>query len=558
MPGQLLERILCSRGLTTHSARQAFLRPDYDAHQHDPFLLPGMHQAVDRLVQARAQGEAIVVYGDYDIDGLSATALLLDAFASFGFAPVQAFIPNRFVEGYGMTMGAVDKVAAMGAKLIVTVDCGSLCHQEIAYAKERYGIDTIVTDHHNVAPTRPPAIATVNPKYDDHQYPFRDLCGAGVAFKLVQALQTVLPGLPAGYEKWLLDLVALGTVCDIVTLTNENRANVYWGLEVLKKQRRTGLKALMAVSGIDPRSVNARSLGFGLGPRMNAAGRLDTAEHALHMLMAQDGMEALVASNKLEELNQRRRQIQDEIFAQACQQAERYAADPVLVVSQPGWNHGVIGIVASKLVERYKKPTFILGVRGQEATGSARSFGEFSAADAVRAADDIIMRGGGHAAAAGVTLATQQIDAFRQRVNEYYDSLGLRDQTRHLLPQADVTVPDFSEIDEALVAGIAQMEPFGNGNPEPVLRIPAATVVAMRQMGSDGQHVKLTLEDSTGRCLQMLAFQAPSEYFCQPGQRVAAWFSPMLNEWRGSRTVEGRLQHIEPIEQSELVGEAGS
>lgn len=556
MPGQLLERILCSRGLTTHSARQAFLRPDYDAHQYDPFLLPGMHQAVDRLVQARAQGEAIVVYGDYDIDGLSATALLLDAFASFGFAAVQAFIPNRFVEGYGMTMGAVDKVAAMGAKLIVTVDCGSLCHEEIAYAKERYGIDTIVTDHHNVAPTRPPAIATVNPKYDDHHYPFRDLCGAGVAFKLVQALQTKLPGLPAGHEKWLLDLVALGTVCDIVTLTNENRANVYWGLEVLKKQRRTGLKALMAVSGIDPRSVNARSLGFGLGPRMNAAGRLDTAEHALHMLMATDGMEALVASNKLEELNQRRRQIQDEIFAQACQQAERYAADPVLVVSQPGWNHGVIGIVASKLVERYKKPTFILGVRGQEATGSARSFGEFSAADAVRAADDIILRGGGHAAAAGVTLAAPQIEAFRQRVNEYYDSLGLRDQTRHLLPQADVTVPDFSEIDEALVAGIAQMEPFGNGNPEPVLRIPAATVVAMRQMGSDGQHVKLTLEDSTGRCLQMLAFQAPSEYFCQPGQRVAAWFSPMLNEWRGSRTVEGRLQHIEPIEHSELVDEA--
>ena len=548
MPGQLLERILCSRGLTTHTARQAFLHPDYDAHQHDPFLLPGMRHAVERLVQAHAQGEAIVVYGDYDIDGLSATALLLDAFVSFGFQNVRAFIPNRFVEGYGMTMGAVDKVAAMGAKLIVTVDCGSLCHQEIAYAKERYGIDTVVTDHHNVAPTRPPAIATVNPKYDDHQYPFRDLCGAGVAFKLVQALQTKLPGLAPGHEKWLLDLVALGTVCDIVTLTNENRANVYWGLEVLKKQRRTGLKALMAVSGIDPRSVNARSLGFGLGPRMNAAGRLDTAEHALHMLMAADGMEALAASNKLEELNQRRRQIQDEIFAEACQQVEEDASSRVLVVAQQGWNHGVIGIVASKLVERYQKPTFILGVRGQEATGSARSFGDFSAADAVRAADDIIMRGGGHAAAAGVTLATQQIDAFRQRVNEYYDSLGLRDQTRHLLPQADVTVPDFGEIDEALVAGIAQMEPFGNGNPEPVLHIPVATVVAMRQMGSDGQHVKLTLEDSTGRCLQMLAFQAPSEYFCQPGQRVAAWFSPMVNEWRGSRTVEGRLQHIELVD----------
>ena len=549
MPGQLLERILCSRGLTTHTARQAFLHPDYDAHQHDPFLLPGMHHAVERLVQAHAQGEAIVVYGDYDIDGLSATALLLDAFASFGFAAVQAFIPNRFVEGYGMTKGAVDKVAAMGAKLIVTVDCGSLCHQEIAYAKERYGIDTVVTDHHNVAPTRPPAVATVNPKYDDHRYPFRDLCGAGVAFKLVQALQTKLPGLAPGHEKWLLDLVALGTVCDIVTLTNENRANVYWGLEVLKKQRRTGLKALMAVSGIEPRSVNARSLGFGLGPRMNAAGRLDTAEHALHMLMATDGMEALAASNKLEELNQRRRQIQDEIFAQACQQAEDDASSRVLVVAQQGWNHGVIGIVASKLMERYKKPTFILGVRGQEATGSARSFGDFSAADAVRAADDIIMRGGGHAAAAGVTLATQQIDAFRQRVNEYYDSLGLRDQTRHLLPQADVVIDDLSEVTEQLVADIARLEPFGNGNPEPVLQLRRGTVSQVRHMGSDGQHIKLTVQDGQGTALQLLAFNAPPNFVRQPGDVISAWFQPTINDWRGMRSVEGRLLHVELVDE---------
>ena len=205
----LFAQILAARGLHGAAAEE-FLHPDYDA-KPDPFLLSQMQTAVDRLVQAHQRRETIVIYGDYDIDGLSATALLLDAFASFGFATVQAFIPNRFVEGYGMTKGAVDKVAAMGAQLIVTVDCGSLCHEEIAYAKERYGIDTVVTDHHNIAPTRPPAIATVNPKYDDHHYPFRDLCGAGVAFKLVQALQTVLPGLPAGYEKWLLDLVALGT-----------------------------------------------------------------------------------------------------------------------------------------------------------------------------------------------------------------------------------------------------------------------------------------------------------------------------------------------------------
>lgn len=539
----LFERILTARGLTTRAARQAFLQPDYTAVKHDPFLLPDMNKAVARLKQAREQGEKIVIYGDYDIDGLSATALLLDAFGKFGFEDVDAFIPNRFVEGYGMTMGAVDKVRDMGVDLIVTVDTGSLCHAEIAYAAS-LGIDTVVTDHHNVAETPPPSVAAVNPKFPGHTYPFRDLCGAGVAFKLVQALQTELDGLPDGYEKWLLDLVALGTVCDIVTLADENRANVYWGLEVLKKQQRPGLKALMAVAGIEPEQVNARYLGFGLGPRMNAAGRLETAQHALDMLVARDGLVALEASEKLEELNVKRRSIQDAIFEEACVQAEQLADDRVLVVSSDGWNHGVIGIVASKLVEKYKKPVFIIGERGEEATGSARSFGDFSAADAVRAADDIIIKGGGHGAAAGVTLETEKIGDFRRRVNEFYDSLQLTNQERYLLPRADVEIDDFSEIDEELVANLAKMEPFGNGNPEPVLKITRASVLSMRRMGADGQHVKLVLRDKNGKVLQVLAFNAPEEFFREPGDEVVAWFQPTVNEWQGVRTVEGRLLHI--------------
>jgi len=539
----LFEQILTARGLTTRAAREAFLQPDYVAVKHDPFLLPDMKKAVARLKQAREQGEKIVIYGDYDIDGLSATALLLDAFGKFGFEDVDAFIPNRFVEGYGMTMGAVDKVRDMGADLIVTVDTGSLCHAEIAYAAS-LGIDTVVTDHHNVAETPPPSVAAVNPKFPGHTYPFRDLCGAGVAFKLVQALQTELDGLPDGYEKWLLDLVALGTVCDIVTLADENRANVYWGLEVLKKQQRPGLKALMAVAGVEPEQVNARHLGFGLGPRMNAAGRLETAQHALDMLVARDGLAALEASEKLEELNVKRRGIQDAIFEEACEQAEELADDRVLVVSSDGWNHGVIGIVASKLVEKYKKPVFIIGERGEEATGSARSFGDFSAADAVRAADDIIIKGGGHGAAAGVTLATERINDFRRRVNEFYDSLQLINQERYLLPRADVEIDDFSEIDEELVENLARMEPFGNGNPEPVVKITTAIVLSARRMGADGQHVKLALRDKNGKVLQMLAFNAPEEFFREPGDEVTAWFQPTINEWQGVRTVEGRLVHV--------------
>lgn len=543
----LFAQILAARGLHGVAAEE-FLHPDYDA-KPDPFLLSQMQMAVDRLVQAHQRRETIVIYGDYDIDGLSATALLLDAFASFGFAAVEAFIPNRFVEGYGMTKGAVDKVAAMGAQLIVTVDCGSLCHEEIAYAKERYGIDTVVTDHHNIAPTRPPAIATVNPKYDDHHYPFRDLCGAGVAFKLVQALQTVLPGLPAGYEKWLLDLVALGTVCDIVSLQNENRANVYWGIEVLKKQRRPGLKALLAVAGVQPAQITARTLGFGLGPRMNAAGRLASAEYALDMLRARDGLAALEAAQQLDRFNTERKAIQQAIYDEACQQAERYAADPVLVVSQQGWNHGVIGIVASKLVEAYHKPVFIIGERGETATGSARSFGDFSAERAVRAADDVILRGGGHAAAAGVTLETRQIATFRQRVNDYYRSLHLSDQTHYLLPQADVVIDDLSEVTEQLVADIARLEPFGNGNPEPVLQLRRGTVSQVRHMGSDRQHIKLTVQDGQGTALQLLAFNTPPNFVRQPGDVISAWFQPTINDWRGMRSVEGRLLHVELVDE---------
>ena len=326
----VFEDILTARGLTGR-ARDAFLSPSYDA-KHDPYLLPDMEKAVERLVRAHETQEKITIYGDYDIDGLTATTVLLDAFESFGFTNVDAFIPNRFVEGYGLTVDAVERIAANGATLIVTVDCGSLSEKEIIRAAE-LGVDVVVTDHHNVAPVQPPAVAVINPKrllidhpdsYENFQlqddkniYPFVDLAGVGVAFKLVQALQPRLAGLPDGQEKWLLDLVALGTVCDIVTLVDENRANVYWGLKVMAKTKRPGLRALMAVSGVEPKNVNARSLGFGLGPRMNAAGRLETAQYALDMLRAPDEVTALEKAGLLDEMNRARRAEQDAIYKEA-------------------------------------------------------------------------------------------------------------------------------------------------------------------------------------------------------------------------------------------------
>ena len=571
----LFDRILQSRGLSDLGSRDEFLNPVYEDFKHDPFLLPDMNNAVERLVAARENQDKITIYGDYDIDGLTASTVLIDAFESFGFEKVDIYIPNRFVEGYGLTVEAVEKIAATGAQLIVTVDCGSLSEKEIIRAKE-LGVDVIVTDHHNVAPVQPPAVAVINPKrllqdypdaYDGYTlrkqfrvqdvadregrtvpgsglYPFLDLAGVGVAFKLVQALQTRLEGLPTGQEKWLLDLVALGTVCDVVTLVDENRANVYWGLKVMAKTRRSGLRALMAVAGVEPEKVSARSLGFGLGPRMNAAGRLETAQYALDMLRSTDKSTALRSSQLLDEMNRDRRADQDQILEEAIVQAEKYVDDPVLVVSSPGWSHGIIGIVAAKLLEKYKKPTFVLEEMGKEAKGSARSYGDFSAADAIRAADDIITKGGGHKLAAGVTLPTKNIGAFRGRVNEFYASLELRGQAELLLPKADAEA-SFGEVGETLVAQINQLEPFGNGNPQPILKSVGVKVVGLRRMGSDAQHVKLDLRDLQGRTLQMLAFNAPEHFFVEVGTLVSVWYQPDINEWNGRRTLEGRLLHLE-------------
>ena len=542
----LFEKILASRNIDKDKLN-SFLSPDYDLEKGDPYLLPDMQKAVDRIKIAYEKGEKIVIYGDYDVDGISATALLLDAFESFGLKDIQSFIPNRFVEGYGMTIGAVDKIKSMDANLIITVDCGSLCHNEISYANS-LGIDTVVTDHHNVAETPPPAVAAVNPRFGGHLYPFSDLAGVGVAFKLVQALQKELDGLPEGYEKWLLDLVALGTVCDIVKLTGENRANVYWGIEVMKKQRRTGLKALMAVANIDKADISAKTLGFVFGPRINAAGRMETASLALDMLISKNSDDALNKANYIDDLNSHRRQMQNDIFKEACKIALDYKDDDVLVINGKNWNHGIIGIVAAKILEKFKKPVYILAENDNgETKGSARSFGDFSAADAVRAADDIIIKGGGHAAAAGVTLKNDKISDFRKHVNEFYNSLQLNNQERYLLPKADVEIDDFSEINEDLVGKIATMEPFGNGNPEPVIKITAADIVNVQHMGTDGQHIKLSARDSDGIVIRMLAFNAPENFLCKPGDTASIWFRPVINEWQGIRSVEGELLHLQLV-----------
>lgn len=385
----------------------------------------------------------------------------------------------------------------------------------------------------------------INP-LTSNSYPFLDLAGVGVAFKLVQALQTKLSGLEPGQEKWLLDLVALGTVCDVVTLVDENRANVRWGLEVLRKTRRPGLRALMAVARVKPSEVDARSLGFVLGPRLNASGRLETAQLSLDLLTATDPARALEIAEQLEAMNQERRADQDRIFRHAIDKAAARARDHVLIVSDPSWSHGIIGIVAAKLLERYHKPTFVLQeLDDGTAKGSARSFGDFSAVEGIRATEQHLIKGGGHKLAAGVTLKAEMIDTWRAAMNEYYKALRLSDQLHYLLPNADITLKGFADFTEQLIHDIARLEPYGNGNPSPVFNVAPVEVIGRRTMGDRGQHVKYTLADQHDKSFHVVAFNKSDEFTADIGDRVAVWLELTVNEWQGRRTVEGRLLRLE-------------
>ena len=348
------------------------MNPEYSK-LADPRLLPDIKKAVKRLTEAKLKGQKVGIYGDYDLDGISATALLSQAFEAFGINSV-GFIPDRFAEGYGMSQSGVDDLKKSGVELIVTVDCGSRSHQEIKYASS-IGIDCIVTDHHEID-ALPPALAVVNPKRTDSKYPFRERAGAGVAFGLVQALRlSGLTGVGVGQEKWLLDLVALATVSDVVPLVGENRTLVHFGLKVLSKTKRPGLKALLSVAGST--EIDEETVSYQLGPRLNAAGRLEHAKLSLELLMTKSTSEAQKIAQELNNLNSQRRSQQEEIY-KACHKLAKASLNPVLVLADKKWSHGINGIVASKLVENFSKPALVMQHLEDGLTkGSARSFAAF-------------------------------------------------------------------------------------------------------------------------------------------------------------------------------------
>ena len=617
----LLRELLSRRGYETDEQIEDFLNPDFAKTCYDPNLFEGMHEAVSRICAAKKRSEKITIYGDYDIDGMTATVILWESLRCFGL-DCDTYTPDRFTEGYGLNKDAISQIAEAGAKLIITVDNGTLSFDEIDFAKT-LGVDVIITDHHtphfadenNAKLHLPNAVAVINPKlqpalnpekYDDKfrlkkefreekLYPFCDPCGAGTAFILVRALQkeslktaekfAKSPGkylipLADGQEKWLLDLVALGTVCDIVGLVDENRNNVKWGIEVMKRTRRPGIRALLAVAGVKISEVNSETLGFVLGPRLNAAGRMETAEYALELLKLHDvstaGFSRKIGSNGLEEeakteadvnsralelatkldlLNKNRRKIQDNVFVKASQKIEEnFRENSVLVVDGDNWHEGIIGIVAAKILEKYSKPTIVLA-RGEDgfAKGSGRSFGEFSMAAVIHASDKIIERGGGHLAAGGLTVKNEKIKEFRENVQIFYSGLNLENQEKWLVPEADLALENFSEINQNLLDQIEKMQPFGHANESPVVEFKNLKIVARRLMGQDKSHVKYTFADKKGRQFQAIAFSSADKYrletYDENGgeNRVNIRVNLAKNEWNGRVSVEGRLLFMEKV-----------
>ncbi len=538
---KLLKALLAKRGILD-SEISSFLNPRYEVvESNDPYLLPDMQKAVDRLEIAYLNQEHILIFGDYDVDGVTSTALLLDGFNKLGFKNISYQLPNRFKHGYGMNGSIIESIAPR-PDLIVTVDCGSLNHSEVKLARS-LDIDVIITDHHNVAEIQPDAVAVINPKRKENLYPNRDLAGVGVAFNLIRALNMRLGTIPSGQEKWLLDLVSFGTIADMMDLRGENRVLTHFGLKVLNQTKRLGLREMLLQAKIEPGTADSSTIGFVLGPRFNAAGRLESADLALNVLTAKNSIEAKDAVDRLEYLNQKRRAIQDRIFDEASQKAD-VERQNVLVLSNRDWHEGVVGIVASKILEKYHRPTFILEINGDIAKGSARSSGNFSIYKAISESKDLIISGGGHDFAGGVKIETTKINEFKQRLNSYYDSLEITDDAKNFIAEPDLVLDDFSELTLDFYNELVKMEPFGTGNPEPVFQVSRVTIDKIWHLGKDLQHLKLKVLDSDRRVMTFLLFSDAKSYSLKTGDKISIVFNLVLNSWQGKKDLEGKIISI--------------
>ena len=535
---KIFTQLVEARGLSPD-----FLKPKYE-NLASPDELPDMKKALKRIEKAIKNREKVLVYGDYDVDGVTASTLMEQALKMAGLTEVEIMLPDRFVDGYGMSERLINRAKKDQITLVITVDCGSRNH-EIIDKLNQAKIDTIITDHHECEKTIPEAAAVINPHRYDYHGPeeLKDLAGVGVAFKLAQGL--VKTGkIKEGQEKWLLDLVLLGTICDSMVLSKENRILTYFGKIVLEKTRRKGLLELMKNAGV--KQITSESIGFQIGPRLNAAGRLDTAKIALDLLRATSSTEAAKLARKLEELNKKRRDEQRAAVKEITKRYEEHPIDTPVIVETGDYHEGVLCIIAGRLVETYHKPTFVLAeVEKGIFKGSGRSFGDFNLADALLETKDIIEGGGGHAAAAGVQIKQENLYKFYEKINDYYKSLKLKNQERFLKTSADLDIEDLKDFNLELLEDLKTLEPFGPGNEEPIFCLKQAQIIEKKAMGEDQNHLRLDLKKGQ-KTIKSVAFFAPKDWFSlYEDEKYNFLIKPTENEWNGVRSIEARLIDIE-------------
>jgi len=536
---RLLAKVFVSRGILDSGYVKSFLHPDLER-MHDPFLMDGMASAVGRITQAVDNHEKILIFGDYDVDGVASTSILYNFLVSQG-ATVQYFIPDRIEDGYGLTMNAVEKVKEMDASLMITVDCGITSTDEVRCLQD-IGMQVIVTDHHECKETLPDAFAVLNPHKPGCGYPFKELAGAGVALKLVQGLCTGF-GCISSFKKYM-DLAALATIADVVPLKDENRIIAWFGLKAMESPENQGLNALIKAAGLGGKPISAYGAAYGLAPRVNAAGRIGSANRGVSLFTTDSQVFAEAMAKELDDENKIRQVTENEILEEALRFVEENIdpeGEKVLVVSGEGWHHGVIGIVASKVLEKYNRPVIIISVEDGIGKGSGRSLKCFNLFKALSSCEGLMERFGGHEMAAGLTIQAEKINEFRSRINAYADSI-LTDVD--LLPCIRVDAfLDRADISLKNVYELAQLAPFGAGNPGTVFGYTALSISDIRTL-SAGKHIKLGLSAGS-LSVEAIGFnmgEVAEKY--EMGDAIDAVFTLEVNSWNGIDRLQLNLRDI--------------
>ena len=537
---RLLASVLANRGFSNVEETARFLSPKLD-YLEDPRLLPDYDEAIRQILGAKDRGETIYVHGDYDVDGVTSASLLYRFLRKIGCKAV-VHVPHRMIEGYGIHESAVTDAIEQGAKLFLTCDCGANAVDRIAQAREA-GMIVVVTDHHTLGDTLPNAHALVNPHRKDSLYPFKELSGVGVAFKLCSGIARELGISLENYYRAYLDLACLGTVADVMPLVGENRIIAKFGLERLRETKKTGLRALMVGAKLfekGDRPLTTRQIGFVIGPRLNAVGRIDDAGLALKLLLSEDESESTEIAKKIEGFNDLRKEEQARIHDEAVSQIEAAGLQDrnVIVVGSEGWHSGVIGIVASRLVEAFRRPVFIMSIDPLKgiAKGSARSIPAFHLADAIRSHPSLFTSGGGHQMAAGFSLDSANIDALREALHAYAGNfLTPEDFLVSHSPDAEVTT---DELSIRSVEELSQMEPFGSANTEPLFLSRGLRLTQTRSTRNPGVF-QASFEGHQGEIIGAVMFQGGESLMSlTPGSKVNILYQPQIDEWQGNRKVK--------------------